>query len=177
MGVLAVLLAVLAVAVPVQQSASAQATSVSVIVSDKNFETATATIEARGVTYDNWIMSINYETSSGEYDRSKQAGPGLGNYNPGAAYTFSYTFDDTSDTINATVTLDRMKPDSDYVVKVTLYQKGQYYNRVEDTATLTTDGGCTPSSNPGAKRPGSTTHPLGSAFTILLMSPRLSSCW
>ena len=159
MGVLAVLLAVLAVAVPVQQSASAQATSVSVIVSDKNFETATATIEARGVTYDNWIMSINYETSSGEYDRSKQAGPGLGNYNPGAAYTFSYTFDDTSDTINATVTLDRMKPDSDYVVKVTLYQKGQYYNRVEDTATLTTDGGCTPSSNPGAKRPGSTTRP------------------
>ena len=161
MGVLAVLLAVLAVAVPVQQSASAQATSVSVIVSDKSFETATATIEARGVTYDNWIMSINYETSSGEYDRSKQAGPGLGNYNPGAAYTFSYTFDDTSDTINATatVTLDRMKPDSDYVVKVTLYQKGQYYNRVEDTATLTTDGGCTPSSNPGAKRPGSTTRP------------------
>ena len=160
MWVVAALLAVLAVAVPMQQSASAQeATSVSVTVSDEKFETATATIVATNVAYDNWIMSINYETSSGEYDRSKQAGPGLGNYNPGAAYTFSYTFDDTSDTINATVTLDRMKPDSDYVVKVTLYQKGQYYNRVEDTATLTTDGGCTPSSNPGAKRLGSTTRP------------------
>ncbi len=158
MWAVAVLCSLLAVGVPWQQPASAQSSpSITLTISDVNFETATATISATGVTYDDWIMRVEYETSSGEYYRSKSAGPGL-TQQPQAPYTFEYDFDSDADTISATVTVDKMKPASDYVVKVILYQQGEFYNRVEDTANLTTNSGCSGSPNPGENKEGSTTR-------------------
>ena len=162
MWAVAVLLAVGALAVPVHRSASAQTPPSPVItltLSDVSFETVTATVAVTSVTYDDWIMSINYKPSSGgDHGHSKQAGPGL-SHTPQDPYTFSYTFDSNADTIDATVTLNRMKPDTDYTVKVTLYPEGKYHKKVVVSDTLTTSSGCTPSPNPGASQPGSTNRP------------------
>ena len=160
MWAVATLLVFLAFAVPLRQSVSAQTSPViSLTLSNVQFETATATIAVTDVTYDDWVMSINYNPSSGgDYGHTKRAGPGLG-YTPQDPYTFSYTFDSTADTIDATVTLNRMKPDTDYTVKVTLYPDGKYYKKVVVSDTLTTSSGCTPSPNPGANEPGWTTRP------------------
>ena len=141
MWVVAVLLASIVIAVPVHRHVSAQsAASVSVTISNEDYETATATIAATGVTYDDWIMSVAYETE--EYDPpNKSAGPGL-SYTPQAAYTFDYTFDSNADTVDVTVTLDRLVPASDYTVTVTVYPEGEYNERVTGTAIFTTKSGC-----------------------------------
>ena len=141
MWVVAVLLASIVIAVPVHRHVSAQsAASVSVTISNEDYETATATIAATGVTYDDWIMSVAYETE--EYDPpNKSAGPGL-SYTPQAAYTFDYTFDSNADTVDVTVTLDRLVPASDYTVTVTVYPEGEYNERVTGTANFTTTSGC-----------------------------------
>ena len=141
MWVVAVLLASIVIAVPVHRHVSAQsAASVSVTISNEDYETATATIAATGVTYDDWIMSVAYETE--EYDPpNKSAGPGL-SYTPQAAYTFDYTFDSNADTVDVTVTLDRLVPASDYTVTVTVYPEGEYNERVTGTANFTTKSGC-----------------------------------
>ena len=141
MWVVAVLLASIVIAVPVHRHVSAQsAASVSVTISNEDYETATATIAATGVTYDDWIMSVAYETE--EYDPpNKSAGPGL-SYTPQAAYTFDYTFDSNADTVDVTVTLDRLVPASDYTVTVTVYPEGEYNERVTVTANFTTTSGC-----------------------------------
>ena len=141
MWVVAVLLASIVIAVPVHRHVSAQsAASVSVTISNEDYETATATIAATGVTYADWIMSVAYETE--EYDPpNKSAGPGL-SYTPQAAYTFDYTFDSNADTVDVTVTLDRLVPASDYTVTVTVYPEGEYNERVTGTANFTTTSGC-----------------------------------
>ena len=142
MAAVAVLLAALVAFISLQQSASAQTSpSITVSISDEDYETATATIEASGVTFDDWILSINYETDA-ETNPGKSAGPGLSEQ-PDDLYTFSYTFDSNTDTISATVTLDNMLPDSDYTVTVTINDSSyDSDNRVEALTAFSTKSGC-----------------------------------
>ena len=142
MAAVAVLLAALVAFISLQQSASAQTPpSITVSISDEDYETATATIEASGVTFDDWILSINYETDA-ETNPGKSAGPGLSEQ-PDDLYTFSYTFDSNTGTISATVTLDNMLPDSDYTVTVTINDSSyDSDNRVEALTAFSTKSGC-----------------------------------
>ena len=74
----AVLLAILAAAFPLHKSASADGPSVTITASDPNYETATATIEATGITFDDWILDVDYvNLGDHPYSRYKDAGPGL----------------------------------------------------------------------------------------------------
>ena len=117
MWAVAVLLAVLAVAVPPKQSVSADSPTVEIEVIDltvpqgktykqaceefdgtgyvapgttitTEYEEACVKIVATGVTIDDWQLNLDYETNS--YDRYKDAGPGF-IQPPQDAYTFDYS--------------------------------------------------------------------------------------
>ena len=141
MGVLAVLFAVLAVAVPLHESVSADGPSVSITISDPNYETATATITATGVTFDDWTLRVEYETLGEDpYDRYTESKPEFTASDLGSL-KFLADYDDDADTLSSTFTLQRLVPDSDYTVLVKLSSSSSS-DIYTDTDTFSTKSGC-----------------------------------
>ena len=160
----AVLLAVLVAAFPMDRTVSADdpTVEVEVVESSIDYETATATVSVTGVDAlvdedDNqdWYLTVRYRVA-GDYWRTKKAGPGTDRTD------FTVPTDDGG-SFTVTITLDRLTPDSDYTVEAILtdimYEGTHYRQKAKDTDTLTSKSGCTPSPNPGATVPGSTTKP------------------
>ena len=141
MGVLAVLFAVLAVAVPLHESVSADGPSVSITISDPNYETATATITATGVTFDDWTLRVEYETLGEDpYDRYTESKPEFTASDLGSL-KFLADYDDDADTLSSTFTLQRLVPDSDYTVLVKLSSSSSS-DIYTDTDTFSTKSDC-----------------------------------
>ena len=162
MVTLAVLFAVLAVAVPLHESVSADGPSVSITISDRNYETATATITATGVTFDDWRLRVEYKTL-GEYPYDRYIGsePGLTASNLDG-FQFVSDYVDTADTLSAEFTLPKLVPDSDYTVLVKLSSSSSS-DIYTDTDTFSTESGChqeqpgyNRATDPAQERDGST---------------------
>ena len=138
----AVLLAVLVAAFPMDQTVSADdpTVEVEVVESSIDYETATVAIEATGVIFDDWILDVDYvNLGDHPYSRYKDAGPGL-TQQPQGTYTFDYNFDADADTISVTFALDYLVPASDYEVTVIL--KSPSSDDIYDSATFSTKSGC-----------------------------------
>ena len=141
MVTLAALFAVLAVAVPTPRSAFADGPSVSITISDPNYETATATITATGVTFDDWTLRVEYETLGEDpYDRYTESKPEFTASDLGSL-KFLADYDDDADTLSSTFTLQRLVPDSDYTVLVKLSSSSSS-DIYTDTDTFSTKSGC-----------------------------------
>ena len=142
MGTLAVLFAVLAVAVPLHKSASAdEPPSVTITISDENYETATATITATGVTFDDWRLRVEYVTLGEDpYSRYTGSTPGL-TASDLDVFSFLSNYDDNADTLSAEFTLPKLVPASDYTVTVKL-SSPSFSDIYTDTATFSTKSGC-----------------------------------
>ena len=138
MGTLAVLFAVLAVAVPLHKSASAdEPPSVTITISDENYETATATITATGVTFDDWRLRVEYVTLGEDpYSRYTGSTPGL-TASDLDVFSFLSNYDDNADTLSAEFTLPKLVPASDYTVTVKL-SSPSFSDIYTDTATFST---------------------------------------
>ena len=177
MGVLAVLLAVLAVAVSPQQSASAQTSpdgTVTITVDENSidYETATATITVTdGDTLfdrldadhtENWYVSVKHTIKgANDYSEAQQGGPGA----PDPDFVFGEP--DTNGVVTATVKLDKwtdgnpddqvlinsLVPGSTYVVEAVLAFDNPNY-RTADRATdeFNTEGVCAPYTGAKDKR-------------------------
>ena len=165
---LAVLLAVLAVAVPVHRTAWANEPVVTISVTDINYETATASFTVTGlpdsVTPTNWIASVNYKTPPDRYGHTLRAGPGK----------YSETQDDftavlSGNTLTADIVhLTRLIPDSEHTLTVTIMQRvgRQSPERAKDSTTFTAESGCSPSPEPNHKDPESISPTKASWFGI-----------
>ena len=165
---LAVLLAVLAVAVPVHRTAWANEPVVTISVTDINYETATASFTVTGlpdsVTPTNWIASVNYKAPPDRYGHTLRAGPGK----------YSETQDDftavlSGNTLTAdNVHLTRLIPDGEHTLTVTIMQRvgRQSPERAKDSTTFTAEGGCSPSPEPNHKDPESISPTRASWFGI-----------
>ena len=168
MGTLAVLLAVLAVAVPVHRTAWANEPVVTISVTDINYETATASFTVTGlpdsVTPTNWIASVNYKAPPDRYGHTLRAGPGK----------YSETQDDftavlSGNTLTADIVhLTRLIPDSEHTLTVTIMQRvgRQSPERAKDSTTFTAESGCSPSPEPNHKDPESISPTKASWFGI-----------
>ena len=163
MGTLAVLFAVLAVAVPLQESASAQTPepSISLTVSDVKFETATVDITVTNVNSTNipalnWRVNVVFKTDAYEHPH-KNAGP-THPVSPGQeSYSFLYNVSNTG-TVTADVDLNWLIPASEYTVEVKLCDTdcGSRNVKAEASTTFSTKSGCTaqPEPNRGKWFPG-----------------------
>ena len=167
MWVVAVLLAVLAFTVPMQQSASAQTPSGTVTITvdedSIDYETATATITVTGgaTLFDrldvdkteNWYVSVKYNIKdTNDYSESQRGGPGaidpdfvFGPRTNGVS-TATVKLDKWSDgdgTPNSQVLINSLVPGSTYVVEAVLAFDNPNY-RTADRATdeFTTLGDC-----------------------------------
>ena len=163
----AVLFAVLSVAVPMQRTVWADDPTFDIDVpmtgTIVDYETAKAQFTISNlpstINDSNWVVGINWSTPFDPYGDSKTAvGSGLD-------YTPDNTFDATlnSGTITASgVALKKMIPDSEYTLKVTLYEihsGGSWLRRGEGSATFRTKAGCTAAANAGDLVSGSNTKP------------------
>ena len=165
---LAVLLAVLAVAVPVHRTAWANEPVVTISVTDINYETATASFTVTGlpdsVSPTNWIASVNYKAPPDRYGHTLRAGPGK----------YSETQDDftavlSGNTLTADIVhLTRLIPDSEHTLTVTIMQRvgRQSPERAKDATTFTAKSGCSPSPEPNHKDPDSISPTRASWFGI-----------
>ena len=165
---LAVLLAVLAVAVPVHRTAWANEPVVTISVTDINYETATASFTVTGlpdsVSPANWIASVNYKAPPDRYGHTLRAGPGK----------YSETQDDftavlSGNTLTADIVhLTRLIPDSEHTLTVTIMQRvgRQSPERAKDSTTFTAKSGCSPSPEPNHKDPDSISPTRASWFGI-----------
>ena len=153
MGTLAVLFAVLAVAVPLHKSASAdEPPSVTITISDENYETATATITATGVTFDDWRLRVEYTTLGDDpYDRYTGSTPDL-TASDLDVFSFLSNYDDNADTLSAEFTLPKLVPASDYTVLVKLSSSSAGTIFYTDTDTFSTKSGCYQEENEGYDR-------------------------
>ena len=163
MGTLAALFAVLAVAVPLQESASAQTPepSISLTVSDVKFETATVDITVTNVNSTNipalnWRVNVVFKTDAYEHPH-KNAGP-THPVSPGQeSYSFLYNVSNTG-TVTADVDLNWLIPASEYTVEVKLCDTdcGSRNVKAEASTTFSTKSGCTaqPEPNRGKWFPG-----------------------
>ena len=130
-----------------------------------NYETAkaqfTITDLPSSITDNNWIVVINWSTPADRYGDSKSTGPGL-SYTPDEDDTFEATLNSGTITANG-VALKKMIPDSEYTLKVTLYEKhsgGSWLRRGEGSTTFRTKAGCTDAGDmAGNNKSGSTTRP------------------
>ena len=152
MGTLAVLFAVLAVAVPLHKSASAdEPPSVTITISDENYETATATITATGVTFDDWRLRVEYTTLGDDpYGRYTGSTPDL-TASDLDVFSFLSNYDDNADTLSAEFTLPKLVPASDYTVTVKL-SSPSFSDIYTDTDTFSTKSGCYQEENEGYDR-------------------------
>ena len=150
MGTLAVLFAVLAVAVPLQESASAQTPepSISLTVSDVKFETATVDITVTNVNSTNipslnWKVNVVFKTDAYEHPH-KNAGPTHTVSQGQESYSFDY--DVQGSTVTADVDLNWLIPASEYTVEVKLCDTdcGIRNVKAEASTTFSTKSGCTP---------------------------------
>ena len=151
MGTLAVLFAVLAVAVPWQESASAQTPepSISLTVSDVKFETATVDITVTNVDSTNipglnWRVNVVFKTDAYEHPH-KNAGPAHTVSQGQESYSFLYNVSNTG-TVTADVDLNWLIPSSEYTVEVKLCDTdcGSRNVKAEASTTFSTNSGCTP---------------------------------
>ena len=129
-----------------------------------NYETAkvqfTITDLPSSITDSNWIVSINWSTPADRYGDSKRTGPGMG-YTPDEGDTFEATFSNGTITAGG-VALKKMIPDSEYTLKVELYERhsgGSWLKRGEGSTTFRTKAGCTAAPNADDLISGSTTRP------------------
>ncbi len=147
----AVLFTVLAVAVPMLRTVSADGPTFDIIVpmagTTVNYETAKAQFAISNlpstINNSNWVVGIKWSTPLDRYGDSKRTGPGL-RYTPDDDDTFDATFSNGTITANS-VALKKMIPDSDYTLKVTLYEvhsSGTWLRRGEGSTTFRTKAGC-----------------------------------
>ena len=102
-----------------------------------------------------WILSVRYKaTDQQTHWRTKTSGPGL---------DWDEDFDDELDSQGRlTVPLERLIPDSDYIVEVILQEEyqndGQWMEKAKDSASFRTKGGCyvhpDPDNDPAHDRKG-----------------------
>ena len=147
----AVLFAGLAVAVLMQRTVSADGPTFDITVpmagTTVNYETAKAQFTISNlpstINDSNWVVGINWSTPLDSYGDSKTAvGSGV-NYTPNNI--FEATLSNGTITANG-VALKKMIPDSEYTLKVTLYEihsGGSWLRRGEGSTTFRTKAGCT----------------------------------
>ncbi|MCY4580515.1 MAG: fibronectin type III domain-containing protein, partial [Chloroflexi bacterium] len=147
----AVLFAGLAVAVLMQRTVSADGPTFDITVpmagTTVNYETAKAQFTISNlpstINDSNWVVGINWSTPLDSYGDSKTAvGSGV-NYTPNNI--FEATLSNGTITANG-VALKKMIPDSEYTLKVTLYEihsGGSWLRRGEGSTTFMTKAGCT----------------------------------
>ena len=169
MGVLAVLLAALALAVPLHGPVSADEPDFTINVSDINYETATASFTVTNlpssINANNWIAGVKYDTPFDPYGYTLTTGTGQDR----REFTAEFTVDPSGGTVTAnSVPLTRLIPDSQYTLTITIYEKVgvQWPIRAQGSTTFTSKSGCMPSPEPNHKDPESISPTRASWFGI-----------
>ena len=169
MWAVAVLLAVLAVAVPLHEPVSADEPDFTINVSDINYETATASFTVTNlpssINANNWIADVKYDTPFDPYGYTLTTGTGQDR----REFTAEFTVDPSGGTVTAnSVPLTRLIPDSQYTLTITIYEKVgvQWPIRAQGSTTFTSNSGCMPSPEPNHKDPESISPTRASWFGI-----------
>ena len=169
MWAVAVLLAVLAVAVPLHGPVSADEPDFTINVSDINYETATASFTVTNlpssINANNWIAGVKYDTPFDPYGHTLTTGTGQDR----REFTAEFTADPSGGIVTAdSVPLTRLIPDSEYTLTITIYEKVgvQWPIRAQGSTTFTSKSGCTPSPEPNHKDPESISPTRASWFGI-----------
>ena len=169
MWAVAVLLAVLAVAVPLHGPVSADEPDFTINVSDINYETATASFTVTNlpssINANNWIAGVKYDTPFDPYGYTLTTGTGQDR----REFTAEFTADPSGGIVTAdSVPLTRLIPDSEYTLTITIYEKVgvQWPIRAQGSTTFTSKSGCTPSPEPNHKDPESISPTRASWFGI-----------
>ena len=169
MWAVAVLLAVLAVAVPLHGPVSADEPDFTINVSDINYETATASLTVTNlpssINANNWIAGVKYDTPFDPYGYTLTTGTGQDR----REFTAEFTADPSGGTVTAdSVPLTRLIPDSEYTLTITIYEKvgAQWPIRAQGSITFTSKSGCLPSPEPNHKDPESISPTRASWFGL-----------